>query len=213
MIKNNEFYDFLEKMGSLIAETFGSKCEVVISDLNCPESTILAIFNNHVTGRNVGDPLTPQALERVRSSADGYYINYRDSKGGRTLKTSTISCEMGGLNLAFCINYDCSNLDQLHQSLSEFLAVQTEDSINMNKGGVYAPIIEDALRECIQLVGKPVRLMTKKDRLQVLSYLESKGIMKMQKSVQAVAQYLGISRYTVYNYMNELNENKETEST
>ena len=83
----------------------------------------------------------------------------------------------------------------------------------MNKGGVYAPIIEDALRECIQLVGKPVRLMTKKDRLQVLSYLESKGIMKMQKSVQAVAQYLGISRYTVYNYMNELNENKETEST
>lgn len=211
MIKNDEFYDSLEKMASLIAETFGSKCEVVISDLNCPESTILAIFNNHVTGRKVGDPLTPQALDRVRSSADGYYINYRDSKGGKMLKTSTITFEIGGLNLAFCINYDCADLDQLHHSLSNFLAMQTDESISGSEGGSYAPIIEDAVREGIEMVGKQVRLMNKKDRMQVLLYLESRGIMKMQKSVQAVAQYLGISRYTVYNYLNEINDDKETE--
>lgn len=32
--------------------------------------------------------------------------------------------------------------------------------------------------------------------------------MQIQKSVQAVAQYLGISRYTVYNYLNELHAEK-----
>lgn len=207
-MSDQEFYEFLEKLASLVAETFGNKCEVVISDLNRPESTILAIFNNHVTGRNVGDPLTPQALERVRSSADGFYINYRDSKGGKNLKTSTITVENGDLNLAFCINYDCDELDKLHRSLSSFLSMQPDENAVC---GCYAPIIEEAVREGIDMIGKPVRLMNKKDRLQVIEFLESRGIMQMQKSVQAVAQYLGISRYTVYNYINELNADKEAQ--
>lgn len=204
MISNEEFYDFLKKMASLIAETFGNNCEVVISDLNRPESTILEIFNNHVTGRNVGDPLIPQAQERVRNSADGYYINYQDAKDGKTLKTSTITFENNDLNIAFCINYDCADFERLNYFLNSFLTMQTDD-ISVNSTGSYAPIIEEAVREGIAMVGKPVRLMNKKDRLQVIEYLESRGIMKMQKSVQAVAQYLGISRYTVYNYINELN--------
>lgn len=204
MIGNDDFYDFLEKMASLIADTFGNKCEVVISDLDKPESTILSIFNNHVTGREVGDPLIPQALERVRNCADGYYINHRDIKAGKVLKTSTITFDKGGLNLAFCINYDCTDLARLHGELSGFLAAQL-DSAPCGTSGSYAPIIEEAVREGIALVGKPVHLMNKKDRLLVIEYLEGRGIMQIQKSVQAVAHYLGISRYTVYNYLNELN--------
>lgn len=210
MIKNEEFYSFLEKMASLIAETFGSSCEVTISDLSQPNSTIMAIFNNHITGRNVGDPLIPQALERESNDADEFYINYQDYKNGRKLKTSTIRFEHDDLHLAFCINYDCSNLEVLHNSLTEFLAMQTDD-INENERGGYVPIIEDAVREAIKNVGKPVRLMNKRDRLKVLQYLASHGIMQMQKSVQTVALLLGISRYTVYNYLNELNEEREAE--
>ena len=208
MISNNDFYDFLEKLGSLVAETFGNDCEVAISDLNNPESSILAIFNNHVTGRNVGDPLIPQALDRIKHCADGYYINYHDTKAGKTVKTSTLHFERNGLNLAFCINYDCATLEKFHYSLSNFLAAQHEDSLNEN--GSYAPIIEDAMKEAIANCGKPVRLMNKKDRIQVLSYLDSRGILKMQKSIQTIAQYLGISRYSVYNYLKELDENIET---
>jgi predicted transcriptional regulator YheO len=208
MISKEEFFDFLKKMASLIADTFGNSCEVAISDLNSPESTIIEIINNHVTGRSVGDPLVPQALERIRNSADGYYINYRDSKSGKALKTSTVTFENKDLNVAFCINYDCADFEKLNFFLSNFLAMQTEDS-SISITGSYAPVIEDAVREGIAVVGKPVRFMNKKDRLQVIEYIESRGVLKMQKGVQAVAQYLGISRYTVYNYLNELNENKE----
>jgi len=208
MISNNDFYDFLEKLGSLVAETFGHDCEVVISDLNSPESSILAIFNNHVTGRNVGDPLTPQALDRIKHCADGYYINYRDAKGGKMLKTSTLHFEKNDLNLAFCINYDCANLEKIQYSLSNFLTIQQDDDLNEN--GSYAPVIEDAMKEAIANCGKPVRLMDKKDRMLVISYLDSRGILKMQKSIQAIAQYLGISRYSVYNYLKELDGDKET---
>ena len=199
MINNKDFYDFLEKLASAVAETFGSNCEVVIHDLNNPQSSILTIFNNHVTGRNVGDPLPKQALDRINHCADGYFVNYRDTKNGKMLKTSTIHFENDELNLAFCINYDCDALEKIQHSLSNFLAVQTDEDSN-----VYAPVMEDAIKEAIATVGKPVRLMNKKDRIQVISYLDSKGILNMQKSIQAIAQHLGISRYSIYNYLKEL---------
>ncbi|GHS85716.1 hypothetical protein AGMMS49957_02400 [Synergistales bacterium] len=210
MTDDTEFIDFLEKLASLIAETFGNNCEVVVSDLDRPESTILAIFNNHVTGRNVGDPLTPQALERVRGSADGYYINHQEFKGGKLLKTSTISARIGKRHIAFCINYDCDNLETLQRSLDGFLTMQRDGDINGEVGDNYAPAIQEAVKEAIKLVQKPVRLMNKKDRLQVIAHLEARGVLQMQKSVQAAAHYLGISRYTVYNYLNELHAEKES---
>jgi len=129
MEMKNEFLDFLEKLASLIAETFGNNCEVVISDLDRPESAILAIFNNHVTNRKVGDPLIPQALKRVQNSADDYYINFEDFKGGKLLKTSTLSAHIGGRHIAFCINYDYTHLDSLRQSLDEFLTMQRDSDL------------------------------------------------------------------------------------
>jgi predicted transcriptional regulator YheO len=51
--------------------------------------------------------------------------------------------------------------------------------------------------------------MNKKERLEVISYLEKRGILKIQKSVQTIARCLGISRYTVYNYLNELRTEKD----
>ncbi|MDR3333215.1 MAG: helix-turn-helix transcriptional regulator [Synergistaceae bacterium] len=211
MEMKNEFLDFLEKLASLIAETFGNNCEVVISDLDRPESVVLAIFNNHVTNRKVGDPLIPHALRRIENSADDYYINFEDFKGGKLLKTSTLSAHIGGRHIAFCINYDYTHLDGLRQSLDEFLTMQRDS--DLIGGSNYAPVIDEAIREAIKLARKPVSLMNKKDRLQVLSYLEEHGILKLQKSVQAIAQYLVISRYTVYNYLNELRAEKKMDST
>ena len=37
-----------------IARTFGSQCEVLIQDLSRPDHPILAIYNNGVSGREVG---------------------------------------------------------------------------------------------------------------------------------------------------------------
>ncbi len=205
MITEKQFYTYLENIASLVAETFGSNCEVVVSDVNDPDHAIKAIFNGHVTGRKIGDPLQPFAKERVDNAADGYYINYMSQKGGKMVKSSTLATEIGEMNVAFCINYDCAEIEKMRAGLNEFLTMQTDETLLVGGQGVYAPSIEQAVIEAITNIGKPVALMTKKDRLQIIEYLESKGVLKMQKSIQAIAQYLGISRYTVYNYLNELN--------
>jgi predicted transcriptional regulator YheO len=90
--------------------------------------------------------------------------------------------------------------------LDEFLSMQSDG--DMDEDFPYSQQIEQVVREAIKLVHKPVRFMNKKERLEVISYLEKRGILKIQKSVQTIARYLGISRYTVYNYLNELRTEK-----
>ena len=43
-------------------------------------------------------------------------------------------------------------------------------------------------------------------RLRVVSELHSMGIFKIKGSVNEVARALGVTRYTIYNYLDKLNE-------
>lgn len=57
----NEHFKMLCEIGECIAKQFGDDCEVVLHDLTRSyDNTIVAIWNGHVTGRNVGDGGTAQ---------------------------------------------------------------------------------------------------------------------------------------------------------
>lgn len=202
MVEDSELLDFLYQLGKALAEMFGNNCEIVISDLDQPDHSILYIFNGFITNREIGDPLPPQALERVRSCADGYYINYKDAKNGREFKTSTLEYNFGGRNIAFCINYDYTSLVPAHNIVSQFLEMSSDtpqftDSLEN--------IANSAIDDAIAQSGKSKRLMSKEDRMRIIAQLDKQGILQMQKSVTTIARRLGISRYTVYNYLNEMN--------
>lgn len=196
-----EFLNMLKDLGSAIASTFGNFCEVAISDVDNPEHAILYIFNGHVTGREVGDPLDAADLERVAMSADGYYINYQKKGKKCDLKASTVTFDAFGRKIAFCINCDTTYFKLMEHVISGFLDVG--DLSEEPEKGV-APSMEDIIREAIKASGKPVNLMNKGDRLELIKNLEKQGILNMQKSISTIAKMIGVSRYTVYNYLNEL---------
>jgi len=58
-------------------------------------------------------------------------------------------------------------------------------------------LIEQALSE----IGKPVALMTKDDKVKVVQTLNQAGAFLITKSGDKVASILGISKFTLYNYM------------
>ncbi len=201
LIEYSEVLDFLEKMGELIAETFGENCEVAISDINNPDASIIYIFNGHVTNRRAGDPLVPIALERYKSNADDIYVNYSGLKSGKDIKSSSLTFKLGKHHLSFCINYDYSALIPAQRLLSQLSEARNDTA---PAGGVISSadtVIEEAIMRC----GKPPRLMTKEDRVNIVSYLNEQGVFNIQRSVITTAKRLGISRFTVYNYLNEIN--------
>ena len=53
-------------------------------------------------------------------------------------------------------------------------------------------------------VGKPVREMTKADRLRVIEHLKGMDAFSYRRAVPYVASHLGVSRYTIYKYLDEV---------
>ena len=66
--------------------------------------------------------------------------------------------------------------------------------------------VSDLLDEAILRVGKPAREMNKADRLRVIERLKELDAFSYRRAVPYVASHLGVSRYTIYKYLDELRE-------
>jgi hypothetical protein len=65
--------------------------------------------------------------------------------------------------------------------------------------------LDDALDQLISLgeasIGRSMQEMSRADKQQLVRFLDERGAFTLRKSVERVADYLGVSRFTVYNYL------------
>lgn len=211
MVKDFEsFLSFLDTLAVIISEMFGDHCEVVISDLDNTNESVLSIYNGEVTGRQVGDPLNTRASELIERSKGGYNINYKkaNKKIKKEIKSSTIVTNAFGRNISFCINYDCDDISAIQKTLKKFLSMGDEvydefDSVDNGELAEYKFMVE------LEKMDKPIVDMNKKDRLELIKNLKEAGVFKIQKSVPYIAEQMGLSRYTIYNYLNEIEKGEK----
>ena len=205
------FYIMKEIM-HLIAEQFGDRCEVVLHDWSQGyEKTIIAIENGHVSGRKVGDCGSNLGLEVIRGTSDGSnQFNYvTKTKTGKTLRSSSLYLqnEKGEKIGALCINYDITDL----LSMQETVAALT--MTGKDKEEHFATDVNDLLNyllaESVRAIGKPVNEMTKEDKQKALRYLDKKGALLITKSGSKICKFFGISKFTMYNYLEETRESVE----
>lgn len=202
-------FKMLCEIGECIARQFGNDCEVVLHDLTRSyDNTIVAIWNGHVTGRRVGGGGTDAGLSILRGTAqpkDEYcYINR--TKEGRILRSSSkyFLDEKGSVVGSLCINYDITDF-MVGQAAMMKLTRQEE-----SKGEVFTSNIDELLeilmKEAVESTGHTLDTLDKNDKVAVVRYLDNKGAFLIKKSAEKVADFLGISRFTVYNYLNEAQE-------
>lgn len=197
------FLSFMNALARLISQMFGAKCEVAISDLEDTEHSVLFIYNGDVTGREVGAPLTSDSKRRLKEKDNLYHSNYSKNipRLSKEVKSSTIVVEAFGHLVSFCINVDCSELSAIQFMLNSFLSMDEDHYDVQETPEKHPPLINSIIEEELKQFKKPVKKLNKKERLSIISNLQKKEIFQMQKSVPIVAEYLCISRYTVYNYL------------
>ena len=71
-------------------------------------------------------------------------------------------------------------------------------------------LLDTLMQDAVQSTGWQLAMLTKEDKVAVVRYLDEKGAFLIKKSAEKVADFLGISRFTVYNYLNEGNGTKES---
>jgi predicted transcriptional regulator YheO len=52
-ISDKEIFSHYIKMGEILSKMFNPNLEVIVHDLRYPEHSIIAIFNNHITGGKI----------------------------------------------------------------------------------------------------------------------------------------------------------------
>ena len=201
----------LKRVAKGIAATFGSNCEVVIHDVSGKgsDNTIVAIENGHVTGRKVGDGASQVALEQ-RIHADMQPIDrlcyLTKTPDGKILKSSTIYIrgKNGKVGAIMGINYDISALLMVEGAVHELIAARDDTGtgepqkiVNVND------LLDELITQSVQLVGKPVALMNKEDKMKAIGFLSQSGAFLVTKSGDKIAKYFGISKYTLYSYIDK----------
>lgn len=198
-----------------IAATFGSRCEVVLHDFTDLQHSIVSIENGHVTGRSSGSPMTEASLKLVQNGkVDEDIVNYTGkSADGRVLKSTTvfIKDEHQKVIGCFCINFDITELVGARSVLNDIMKISEDfqerqsDSKNLN---VVSVVLTDLVKETLDEVGKPIIYMSKDDKVMMVDRLDQKGAFLIKGAIDYVANVLCVSRYTIYNYLDEIRETK-----
>ena len=204
-------------MATGIAAQFGSNCEVVVHDLSRhPDHSIVEIVNGHVTGRKVGDGASHVVIEQLQTNdpePKDHLCYLTKTPDGKILKSSTVYIRnsKGKVSAIFSINYDISKLLMVESAVRDLISTgeetqQTEPEkiVNIND------LLDDLIEQSVALVGKPVALMNKDDKVKAIRFLNQNGAFLVTKSGDKIAKYFGISKYTLYSYIDTKQEEKST---
>lgn len=197
--------DFFERLAKGIAMQFGENCEVVIHDMSA-ENTILVIENGHVTNRSKGDGPSHVVLDALRAGHDkledqiAYLTKTHD---GRILKSTTIYIRNKQNQVVgiLSINYDITGLLMAETSIKALISHSEEEKeVSMIPQNVN-DLLDELIEQSVKYAGAPVALMTKEQKIKAIQFLNNAGAFLIQKSGDRVSKYFGISKYTLYSYI------------
>ncbi len=208
------FYQpFWIQLAKGISGHFGENCEVVIHDLTEDEEhTIIYIENGHVTGRKVGDGPSHIVLESRNRKPEELKdrVNYlTQTEDGRMLKSTTIYIRDndGKVVGIFAINYDITNYIMMDYSLKSLIGTNDEKPERITKD--VNSLLDDLIEQSVKLVNKPVSQMNREDKIKAVKFLQDKGAFLITKSGDKVSRFFGISKFTLYNYIDVKENGKE----
>lgn len=208
-------FGLMRRIGRAIVATFGERCEVVMHDLRNPEASIVFIEGN-VTGRDIGGPATDLLLKEMQRGTREDVLSYRTYIGGKPLRSSSLlfGADEGG-PAALCINFDVSDLisaEEALRSLRGDTATITED-VEETFARDFVETLETMIARVVHEIGTPINRMDRSGRVRVVEMLEEGGAFEVKKAVPVVAEWLGVSRSTLYGYLNEVWARKRKQSS
>lgn len=201
----------MKQLARALTAQFGSNCEVVVHDLKNedPEHSIVAIENGHVSNREIGDGASAVVLETLQHKGEGcpddMYAYITKTTDGRILKSTTVYMkdEEGVPEGVFSINYDITELLMAERAVGSLLKhkEETEEKADTVIPRSVNDLLDDLIEQSVKRIGKPVAMMTKNDKIEAIHFLNESGAFLVTKSGDKISKYFGISKYTLYSYI------------
>ena len=210
----------LQATVQMLGSVLGRNTEVVLHDLTRPEHSVIAIANGHVSGRRVGSPVLAGPREdqgfnavlqamREPGSRDPVVVGNYPTQGrdGKTFRSATAVFRdaHGEPYASLCVNTDLSGIAAAQACLEQLLPstevitgepVDTQPDLEQ----LMVQIIDTALCDA----HSQGRRLGKAQKLEAVRQMHDGGLFIVKGAVEKAAAVLGVTRYTIYNYLDEI---------
>lgn len=211
----------LDTVVPMLGAMVGDHIEVVLHDLTHPEKSVLRIANGHVTGREPGSPVLagPGNDKALAILAEGKALAQPAehvsvfpyptfARDGRSLVSATAMFRdsLGHTFAALCLNADFHSIEAAQALLARMLPTR-------NGAKEPAPRVEvldtealmlDIISSAVRRYGKPVQKMNKEEKTSAVEMMLERGLFMVRGGVERAAAALGVTRFTIYNYLDEV---------
>ncbi|MBD9197018.1 MAG: hypothetical protein EGQ09_08190 [Clostridiales bacterium] len=215
------------KLTEFLGHALGPDYEVALHDLTNKDRSIIAIANNHISGREIGAPLTNVALSILRDRSyetSDYCLQYHGiSANGKNLRSNTMFIKQDGRLIGMlCINFDDSRYRDISDRIlglchPDLFVTDVLPQPGTHKAEVWedrpAPekfrnsadaVTVDAINRELDRMGVVPERLTSEERLQVITALEASGTFLLKGAVKSAAASLHCSQASVYRYLSQI---------
>ncbi len=205
----------LRRIADAIVILFGKNCETCIHDLTSLHNS-LTYIQGKVTHRKAGAPATDLLLKMIhQNNGNGKDIhNYKTTTtDGRSLKSTTtfFRDSTGKPVAAFCINFDTTEFYNASKALMPFTSI--EDNNNTANTETFANSIGETIEalfdHAVEEIGKHPATMNVNEKTRLITLLEEHGTFQLKGAVEQIARMMGVTKYTVYNYLKKVRTGTE----
>lgn len=206
-------FDMAIRTADMLVKMFGSRCEVAVHDFKNLKKSLIHLAGN-VTGRKIGSPITDLVLKELAKPEEDIrdIPNYKtQSTKGQIMKSSTVFLRNQDQKPigALCINYDISLFMQFGGEIEEFIHFDNTESQTENFFSTVQDVIHGMVEEVLNGFKKAPSIMTIDEKVECVRILEQKGTFLIKGATEYVAHALGVSKFTVYNYLQKIRSMNE----
>ena len=109
---------------------------------------------------------------------------------------------------AICINMDITDTLKCEEYLRQLNMYATPDSsANELFSSDVNQLMDNLLIQCENMFDKPISHLNKDEKMKIIHFLDSKGAFLITKSGDRVCDFLNISKFTLYNYLENTRQN------
>lgn len=205
-----EAYDFLYRMAEGISKMFGNNCETLIQEVINGEMVTVMIFNGHVSGRKpmsqigiLGGKIADQEIDYDEFMKD-VYNQLVIHPSGKKIKSSTFILSGEDYKYALGINFDITPFEKVQNLLGDFLSF--DGDLYSTLWGDSGTSLQSILESCLKIMNLSDEKLNKDERFVLIKLLNEKNFFDLQRSVPFLSEKLGVSKYTIYKDLKELEQ-------
>jgi predicted transcriptional regulator YheO len=216
----------LRSVAEMLGGVVGPNVETVVHDLTRPTRSVVAIANGHVTGRAIGssilegprdDKAFAHAIDQLAPgtpSTSTIVSGYPTlTSTGQPLKSDTVIFrdQTGAAFAALCVNSDMAVFEAAHSWLERVLRGEKRDAAVRPARRQVDALMQEILDDAVRTFGKPGAL-NRAEKVAAVERMLRSGVFVVRGSIERAAAILGVTRFTIYNYLEEVRRREADDS-